>query len=137
MFPLLHDRRRRGAQVQPIDQTRREDRHDGYEDAAAAGFGEESAEPRGCGETGEGRAGARAGVGEGEEHGQRRLQTEVDGEDGGLETGELGPRQAAVGDDAVDESLVDGGAQEGSVAGVDVSWGCGGTGGGDNYARMW
>ena len=121
MFPLLHDLRRRGAQVKPVDQTRGKDRHDRDEGATAAGFGEEAAESGGSGETGEGSAGAGAGVGEGQQDGQGALQAEVDGEDGRLETGELGARQAAVGDDAVDEGLVDGGAEQGSVAGKSVS----------------
>lgn len=38
-------------------------------------------------------------------HRQRGLQREVDGENGGLQVGELGPRQGAEGDCASDEGL--------------------------------
>lgn len=44
------------------------------------------------------------------------MQGEVDGGEGGLEGGELGAREGAVGDDAVDKGLVDGAAEEGAIA---------------------
>lgn len=44
------------------------------------------------------------------------MECEVDGGEGGLERRELGAGKGAVGDDAVDEGLVDGGAKEGTIA---------------------
>lgn len=58
----------------------------------------------------------RGGVREREGDGQRRLDGKVHGRQGGLEGGEGGAGQRAVGYDASDEGLVDGGAEEGAVA---------------------
>jgi len=44
------------------------------------------------------------------------LDGEVDGGQGGLEGGELGTGEGAIGYDAVDEGLEDGGAEEGAIA---------------------
>ena len=57
------------------------------------------------------------------------MQGEVDGGEGGLECGELGPGKGAVRNYAVDEGLVDGAAEEGAIADImfqsvrDTAWG--------------
>ena len=56
------------------------------------------------------------GVCERQDDGESRLYREVDGEDGGLQGGELGSGQGAEGDYAADEGLEDLGAEEGAVA---------------------
>ena len=44
------------------------------------------------------------------------MKGEVDGCEGGLQGGKLGTGKGAVGNYAVDEGLVDGGAEEGAIA---------------------
>lgn len=65
---------------------------------------------------GGGGGGAKTGVCERHDDGEGGLDGEVDGGELGLQGGELGARQGAVGDDPVDEGLVEGGAEEGAVA---------------------
>ena len=45
------------------------------------------------------------------------MQAEVDGSEGRLEGGKLGPGEGAVGHYAVNEGLKDGAAEEGAIAG--------------------
>lgn len=124
VLPLLHDPRRQGAQVRPIDgrgdkhpHHGRQDRHpvlggQHAEDAAAAAWGLWGSRWRAEGRGG----GAKTGVRQRHDDGQGGLDGEVDRRQLGLQGGELGPRQGAVGDDPVDEGLVDGGAEERAVA---------------------
>ena len=59
-------------------------------------------------------------VGQGEDDGERGLNGKVDGEDGGLERGDLRAGEGAVGAYAADKGLEDLGAEEGSVAGREM-----------------
>lgn len=74
--------------------------------------------------------------GEGEDYGQHGLHAEIDGEGGLLELGEGGTWQGLEGDNAADEGLEDGGAEEGAIAGMLLADRCQ-SGMHTAYLRMW
>jgi hypothetical protein len=107
LLPLAptHRRRRRGPHGPPIH-------------GAADGHGRDAGE-RGVVRRREQRraeAGRGVWVREGEAEGQYGLHAEVDGEEALLQLGELRAREGLVGDDAADEGVEYGGAEEGAVA---------------------
>ena len=113
MFPLLHDPRRQGAQVRPIDRRRDEHAHYRRQNRGSV-LGGQHAEDAALRLGG---GGAQTGICQRHDDGEGGLDGEVDGGELRLQGGELGAREGPVGDDSVDEGLVEGGAQEGAVAG--------------------
>lgn len=96
MLPLAHDFRRQRAQHKQIDQSGQGDGGHRQQSVEAVLWGYEARETQ-CLSTSAGSQGHR--------NGQGRLQGKVDGEDGGLQTGELRARQGAESDNTTDEGL--------------------------------
>ena len=115
MLPLLHDPRRHGAQVRPIDRRRDQHAHHRRQDRKSV-LGSQHAEDATAWRLGGEAGGAMAGICQRHDDGEGGLDGEVDGGELGLQGGELGPGKGAVGDDSVDEGLVEGGAEEGAIA---------------------
>lgn len=97
MLALPHHLDRQRTQNEHVDEARDRHRGHGQQSVDAVLWSNETRQPQGlsaptCCQT--------------NHHWQRGLQREVDGEDGGLQAGELGARQGAEGDCASDKRLL-------------------------------
>lgn len=87
-----------------IDSNGAEDKHVDQTGHCYSCHGQESVKTvLGCNETRNSQGLSTAGSGQGDHYRQCSLQREIDGEDGGLQTSELGSRESAEGNEAPDK----------------------------------